>query len=187
MDRIAANVHHGTAGKFHVPTRIIRIGERERHVHIDVLQFTELTGSGQLHHSRDYWVVSVVEGLHELHVRRRDGIANRARLGRITRRWLFAEHMLARRDRPEVPWSVQPIRQGVVDRFDLGIVDHRLVGIENPLNIAVSCELLRSTSITGGNRHESVSGGTRWADDRGVANSRGAEYSDSQRFHDAEP
>ncbi len=82
---------------------------------------------------------------------------------------------------------MQPIRQWVVDRFDLGIIDHRLVGIENPLHIAVRSELLRSTSITGGDRHESMSGGPRGADNRGVTNTCGAKYSDSQGFHDVEP
>jgi len=82
---------------------------------------------------------------------------------------------------------METIGKWVVDRLDFRIVDHVLVGVEDALDVTRGREVLRSSTITRGYRHQAVSGIAGRAHDRRVTDTCCTEYADSQRFHGAQP
>ena len=179
MDRVTTHVHRGPSGEVEVPARVGCIGVREGHVNVDVRQLTQFTRARQLEHALHDGVVPVMECLHELHTGSVHSVSNVAGLGGVAGRGLFAQDVLAGRDRSQVPRPMQAIRKRVVDRLDLRVVDHFLIGVHDSFDVSVLGEFLGSVSIAGSNHHQTMSGVACRFDDGLVADARGPQNSDS--------
>ena len=74
---------------------------------------------------------------------------------------------------------MQAVWKRVVDRLDLRVVDHFLIGVHDSFDVSVLSELLGSVPIAGGGRYQSMSSVACRFDDGLVADARGSQNSDA--------
>jgi hypothetical protein len=67
--------------------------------------------------------------------------------------------VLAGGDRAQVPLPVQPVRQRVVDRLDVGVVENRLVAVIGPFDAMLIGPGAGPVEVTGSDRHQPGTGG----------------------------
>ena len=93
--------------------------------------------------------------------------------------------MLAGLHRGEVPRTVQPVRERVVDRLDLGIGDHVRVRVEYPLDAVLLRVLVGPLAVPRGNRDQAGTGVLRRGDDGAPGDAGRSQDTQADRFSHA--
>ena len=130
VDAIATHVHerptHQIGVQPHVRRRKRFQQERKRGPHRT--QFPDRTGVDQRAHPRMLRMEAVHERFHQRHPERRAPLDGRRRLRRSRSERLLAKHGLTSGCGLDDPLGMQTVRQGDIDRVDLGIGKQLLVG-----------------------------------------------------------
>ena len=95
-------------------------------------------------------VVLVVEGLHHHQTRVAvDGLGHGPGLVGVGREGLLAQDVLAGPQGGDRPVAVQPVREGVVDGVDVGVVDQFGVRVQHPGDVVLRGECLGPGAVAG--------------------------------------
>ena len=154
MQRVAAGVHHGAAGKLVLVTDVAELGQREAHRRADLPDGPEVVAVGDGAHAFGQRVIAVVESLDDGDARCGGSIGDLPRLGGVGRERLFAQHMLARGDRRQGPFGVQPIGERVVDGVDLRVGDEVGIRRQHPCDAVLVGVALGAFGVTGRDGHD---------------------------------
>src|SRR5450755_1061108 len=159
IDGIAADIHERATGEFGVQADILgpRANvERERCAHQPDL--SNQSGLDLFQRPHDLWVKAVHEGFHEQHIMFARGCGYCLRILQGCGQRLLAQHMLARLQRPNRPFSMQAIGQWNIDGIDLGAIDHSVVAIVNMYTGRKGIELGGMTRISAANSDQASIG-----------------------------
>ena len=129
-------------------------------------------------------MVAVVKRLHDHTIGRVCCIGNGLRLSGVGGERLFTQHVFARGNRLQGPLGVQAVRQRVVDRVDVRIVDDVVVRRVHARDAVLGGVCVGTGSVAGGDRGD---GGTGYAlrrlDDGQRRDPRRADDADPQVGH----
>ncbi len=158
--RVAPHVHGGAAGQRELVADVALLPQRRREGDVDVRDVAELARADDLDQSLREGVVLVVEGLHD----HQTGVAvdhlSHARgLVGVGREGLLAQDVLAGPQRGDRPVAVQPVREWVVDRVDVGVGDQFGVGVHDTRNALLAGEFLGPVAVAGRHRRDGGAAG----------------------------
>jgi hypothetical protein len=132
VDRIAADVHQGSAAELGHVADVGRIQVAVREERLDGLELADRTVANELAHLDPQRVQPVHEGLHEEHACGLAAVDHLLGLGGRHRQRLLAQHVLAGRRRPQRPRRMEVVGQRDVHGLDVRIVEELLVAAVVP-------------------------------------------------------
>ncbi len=184
MDGVAAGIHEGAPGELVLVADVLKARQREALPGLHPLDRAELPALDDLEHAGGQRVVAVVECLDDDPARApRDG-GDLAGFGGVAREGLLAQDRLAGLERPLAPLGVQAVREGVVNRLDLAVLDEGVVGVVDPLDPVLGGEGTRSRGVAGGDTcHRGFGHAVRRSDEGGRGDAGCPEYADAQAGH----
>ena len=180
MHGVGADVHRGAAREVVLVADVGELGQREAQRGLDPPDRAELAAVDDLAHAVRERVVPVVERLHHDEAGARRDRGDVFGLLRVRGERLLAQHVLAGLERGDRPLRVQPVRERVVDRVDVGIGDERRVGVVHLRDAVLRRERVGPAAIARRDRAD-----RRFADvARGLDHGR---RRDARRAEDADP
>ena len=153
MNRIAAQVHGGTATEGEVVANVLGVRNRNAERRFDFAELADRPAGSDFQDPIREGVIAIVKGFEENQAalsRRRDHLLG---LRCVGCEGLLAEHVLALPERLESPLGVKTRGKRIVDRVDIRIADQRLVAGIDLRDAVLLGESAGALGVARRNRH----------------------------------
>ena len=188
-ERVAAEVHGRATGEIEAVADVSRKREGNAEARFDVADLTELAGVDDLAHPGRSRVIAPVKGLDEHAARLLGGLRHASGLVGVGCQGLLAQDVLSGLQGAKRPLAVQGVRQRVVDRVDLAIVEQLVVAAVHPRDAVLAGEAAGSIEVARRDRDHPCSGDllrrTHQGHRRDAGGPRGCRFGGGRRLHES--